>query len=123
MAHFAKVNTNNVVEEVLVISNDDIQNLDFPESEPIGQQFIQSLGLEGNWLQTSYNSNFRKNYAGIDFKYDIDIDAFIPPSPFPSWVLNEDTCQWEPPTSYPPNRYKYYWNEDILSWVEINENF
>jgi hypothetical protein len=123
MAHFAKVNTNNVVEEVLVISNDDIQNLDFPESEPIGQQFIQSLGLEGNWLQTSYNSNFRKNYAGIDFKYDMDRDAFIPPSPFLSWVLNEDTCQWEPPIPYPPNRYNYYWDEDRLSWVEINENF
>ncbi len=120
MAHFAKINSENIVEQVIVISNDDIQNLDFPESEPIGQQFIQSLGLEGNWLQTSYNSNFRKNYAGIDFKYDTDRDAFISPSPFPSWILNEDTYQWEPPIPYPANSYNYYWDEDTLGWVELN---
>ena len=122
MAHFAKVNNNNVVTQVIVVSNDDIQNLDFPESEVVGQNYIFSLGLEGNWLQTSYNNNFRKNYAGIGFVYDTIRDAFISESPFPSWVLDENTCQWQAPVSPPNPALEYYWDEDNLTWELLNEN-
>ena len=78
MAHFAKVE-NNIVDQVIVVSNDDCNNLEFPESEPIGQAFLASLGLSGEWLQTSYNANFRGAYAGIGFTYDPDADVFVAP--------------------------------------------
>jgi len=78
MAHFAKVK-NNIVETVIVVSNDDCNNLDFPESEPVGQAFIASLGIEGQWLETSYNANFRGKYAGIGDTYDADADEFFLP--------------------------------------------
>ena len=78
MAHFAKIN-GNLVEQVIVVSNDDVDNLPFPESEPIGQAFIASIGLDGNWLETSYNNNFRGTYAGVGFTYDEDLDEFVPP--------------------------------------------
>ena len=78
MAHFARINDQNIVEEVIVVSNDDAPG-DFPESEPIGQTFIASIGLAGTWLQTSYNSNFRGAYAGIGMEYDPDTDTFIAP--------------------------------------------
>ena len=80
MAHFAKVQ-NNIVDQVIVVSNDDCDNLEFPESEPIGQAFIASLGLSGEWLQTSYHANFRGAYAGIGFKYDAELDEFVAPAP------------------------------------------
>jgi len=81
MAHFAKMN-NNKVEQVIVVSNDDVDNLPFPESEPIGQAFIASIGLDGDWLETSYNNNFRGTYAGIGYTYDPATDTFIaPPAP------------------------------------------
>lgn len=78
MAHFAKV-ANNIVDQVIVVSNDDCDNLDFPESEPVGQAFLASLGLEGQWLQTSYNGNFRGKYAGIGFTYNSVLDIFEEP--------------------------------------------
>jgi hypothetical protein len=78
MAHFAKIN-GNLVEQVIVVSNDDVDNLPFPESEPIGQAFIASIGLNGNWLETSYNNNFRGTYAGVGFTYDDTLDEFVPP--------------------------------------------
>ena len=78
MAHFAKVE-NNIVDQVIVVSNDDCNNLEFPESEPVGQAFIASLGLSGEWLQTSYNNNFRGTYAGVGFTYDADTDEFLAP--------------------------------------------
>lgn len=78
MAHFAKV-ANNIVDQVIVVSNDDCDNLDFPESEPVGQAFLASLGLEGEWLQTSYNGNFRGQYAGIGYTYDAELDEFVAP--------------------------------------------
>jgi hypothetical protein len=119
MAHFAKLNNKNIVEQVIVIDNNDIQNLEFPDSEPIGQQFIQSLGLEETWIQTSYNGNFRKNYAGIGFVYDNDLDAFIPPQPYPSWVLDTTRGIWEPPIPYPVNDNDYVWDEQLQQWVNI----
>jgi hypothetical protein len=80
MAHFAKMNENIVI-EVIVISNNDCDNLPFPESEPVGQAFIASIGLEGLWLQTSYNNNFRGTYAGVNYTYDLALDIFVAPPP------------------------------------------
>jgi len=119
MAHFARINENNTVEEIIVINNDDCQNLDFPESELIGLEFITSIGLNGNWKQTSYNANFRKKYAGVGDMYDEIRDAFITPKPFPSWILNEDTCLWESPIERPTDGNLYRWNEDEQSWEEV----
>jgi hypothetical protein len=99
MAHFALVNSDGIVETVQVINNDVLDaNGEFPESEVSGQAFQASLGLsrkDAVWLQTSYNNNFRYNYAGIDYTYDENRDAFIPPMPTEGeWVLDEDTCLW-----------------------------
>jgi hypothetical protein len=81
MAHFAKMN-GNIVEQVIVVSNDDVDNLPFPQSEPVGQAFIASIGLDGVWLETSYNNNFRGTYAGVGFTYDAVLDVFVaPPAP------------------------------------------
>jgi hypothetical protein len=97
MAHFAQLDDNNIVQQVIVIPDDDAPD-PFPQGEAAGQQFIASLGLPGVWLQTSYNGNFRKNYAGLGFAYDVIRDAFISPKPQQKqgfdWVLDEETCQW-----------------------------
>ena len=119
MAHFARINENNTVEEIIVINNDDCQNLNFPESELIGLEFITSIGLNGNWKQTSYNANFRKKYAGVGDTYDEIRDAFITPKPFTSWTLNEDTCLWESPIERPTDGNLYRWNEEEQSWEEV----
>jgi hypothetical protein len=118
MAHFAKIDENKIVQQVIVVTNEDCGNLEFPESESIGQTFINSIGLTGTWKQTSYNSNFRKNYAGIDYTYDESRDAFIPNKPYDSWVLNEDTCLWNSPIEYPNDGKLYIWDEEILNWNE-----
>lgn len=119
MAHFAKLDDNSVVLEVNVVNNNVVENFPFPESEPIGVQFLTKWsGGYVNWKQTSYNGNFRKNYAGVGYVYDIVLDAFIPPKPYPSWLLNKNTCQWEPPIPYPNDGKLYYWDEATLSWIE-----
>jgi hypothetical protein len=92
MAHFAKVE-NNVVTQVIVVSNTDTADAQGVEKEYLGAAFCERL-LGGTWKQTSYNGNMRKNYAGIGYTYDSGRDAFIPPKPFPSWILVEETCQW-----------------------------
>jgi hypothetical protein len=122
MAHFAELGENNVVLQVIVVDNKDIKDTFGVEQEEIGIAFCRNL-LGGTWKQTSYNASFRKNYAGIGFTYDSVRDAFIPPKPFPSWVLNETTYHWEAPLPKPddvdfPNRY-YRWQEETLSWIEI----
>jgi hypothetical protein len=117
MAHFAKLNENNVVVDVLVVSNEDVQNLQYPESEPLGVAFLTSLTEYSKWKQTSYNSNFRKNYAVINGSYDAARDAFIPVKNFPSWVLNEKTCRWDAPVRYPTDGNDYYWDESAKQWV------
>lgn len=95
MAHFAQLNENNVVIEVIVINNAAVQNLPFPESEPLGVAFCQSLyGANTVWKQTSYNDNFRKHYAGFGYTYDETLDAFIPPQPAPECLLDIETCNW-----------------------------
>lgn len=100
MAHFAQLDDNNVVLQVIVVHNNELL-VNGVESEAKGVAFCQSLLPDTTWVQTSYNANIRKNYAGIGFSYDAQRDAFIPPKPFPSWQLNEVTCQWNAPVPYP----------------------
>jgi hypothetical protein len=110
MAHYAFLDNNNIVTEV-------ITGIDETE-------LIEGLDPEtwyGNFRgqackRTSYNGNYRKNYAGIGFTYDAQLDAFIPPKPYPSWLLNEETCLWEPPTARPTDGFTYFWNESELIW-------
>jgi hypothetical protein len=117
MAHFAKLDEQNIVIDVNVLSNDVVNNLEFPESETLGVNFLMewSNGYT-NWKQTSYNANFRKNYASVGYVYDENRDAFIPPKPFNSWVLNEDTCKWQAPINYPEDEKYYIWDELTTSW-------
>jgi len=118
MAHFAKIE-NNIVTQVIVISNEDCNNLEFPESENVGKEFILSLGLDGEWIQTSYNGNFRKKFAGIDDTYNPDLDAFINPKLYNSWILNEETCVWEAPIPEPEDGNKHIWDEENQTWNSI----
>lgn len=121
MAHFAQLNTNSLVLDVIVVNNNVINNLPFPESEPLGIEFCKSLyGADTIWRQTSYNGNFRKNYAGVGYTFDPVIDAFIPPQPYPSWLLNTQTAQWEAPVPYPNDGKLYTWDEATLSWVLVD---
>jgi hypothetical protein len=119
MAHFAKLDENNVVLEVHVVNNDELLQ-DGIESEAKGVQFLVDWsGGYSNWKQTSYNGKIRKNAAGIGYTYDAARDAFIPPQPFPSWVLNESTCLWDAPTPMPTDG-RYKWDEPTTSWVVNN---
>ena len=117
MAHFAEIDQNNTVLRVVVIDNKDTADAGGVEKESIGAAFCERL-FGGTWKQTSYNGNKRKNYAGIGYKYDADRDAFVPPKPFASWVLDDFTCQWKAPTPMPTDGKKYSWDEDTTSWVE-----
>lgn len=121
IAHFAQIDENNIVTQVLVVGND---------QEHRGQEFLANdLGLGGTWIKTSYNTHggvhseggtpLRKNYAGIGYTYDAGRDAFIPPKPFNSWVLDEDTCLWNAPTPMPTEGGPYMWVEDDLNWQVI----
>jgi hypothetical protein len=118
MAHFAELDETNVVTNVIVVHNNELLDENNNESEQKGIDFcISHYG--GTWKQTSYNATFRKNYAIIGGIYDPIRDAFIPPQPFASWVINEDTWQWEPPVPYPTDDKNYYWDEATLNWIEI----
>ena len=122
MAHFAKLE-NGIVTQVIVISD---------YYEATGQEFINNtLGLEGTWLQTSYNTQngvhtnggtpLRGNYAGVGFTYDEALDAFLPPKPFESWILNEECYCWEAPKAYPDDGARYNWDEDSQDWIEVTD--
>lgn len=119
MAHFAKLDGNNVVIAVHAVHNNELIDKTGQESEIKGVAFLTQLHNHTNWVQTSYNGNFRKNYAGIGYTYDFVRDAFIPPQPFPSWVLNESTCLWDAPTPMPNDGKRYVWDETTTSWVEL----
>ena len=122
MANFAQLDESYIVTEVIVVNNETINNLPFPESEPVGVTFLQSLfGSTTVWKQTSYNANFRKNYASIGYTYDPVLDAFIAPKPYPSWLLNTTTCQWQAPVPYPSDGKTYIWDEATLSWVLVEQ--
>lgn len=119
MAHFAKIGLNNIVTEVLVVANRETMDAQGNEQESIGVEFLRNLTGHETWIQTSYNGNIRKHYAGIGFTYDSVRDAFIPPKPFESWILNEDTCLWEAPVNMPTDGKKYMWDEGLLNWIEL----
>ena len=120
MAHFAELDANNVVTRVIVVGNPDCVDETGSESEAVGIAFCQQLfGASTVWVQTSYNGSIRKNYAGIGFTYDAGRDAFIPPQPYPSWVLDEHTCDWFPPIPYPEDGGPYIWDESQQAWQEL----
>lgn len=119
MAHFAKIENGKVV-EVIAINNDAIEGGNYPESESVGQQFIASLGLDGFWLQTSYNDNIRHRFAGVGYSYDAQKDIFIPPQPFPSWLLSP-MGDWTPPLPEPNDGHRYIWNEATQNWEKREE--
>lgn len=111
MAHFAEIDEDGVVLRVLVVPD---------AQEHRGQEFLaDDLGLGGTWVQTSYNASIRKNYAGIGMTYDNTRDAFVPEQPYASWILNEETCQWEAPVPYPDGGVMYVWNEELTDWQAI----
>lgn len=123
MAHFAEIDENGIVLRVLVVDN---------AQESDGQNFLaNTLGLGGTWVKTSYNTHggvhnnggtpLRKNYAGIGYTYDSGRDAFIPPKPYESWLLDETSCLWEAPVAYPTDGKIYRWNETTTSWDEVGE--
>jgi len=105
MSHFAKIDSNNIVEDVIVAERD------FINSGAVGDEFL--------WIQTSYNRSFRKNYASVGDTYDKTRDAFIPFKQYASWILDEDTCTWTPPVVYPAGGVVYDWDESVTNWVEV----
>ena len=130
MASFAKIGLNNKVIEILSVNNEVLHDSNGVEQENIGIDFLTKLTGWAIWKQTSYNTvggvhklggtPFRKNHAGIGYTYDEDRDVFIPPKPFNSWILNEDTCRWEAPVDYPTDGQRYTWNEQNQTWDLIN---
>ena len=123
MAHFAKIGLNNKVIEVHVVANDVLKDSNGIEHEINGIKFLTEITYWPIWKQTSYNSTIRKNYAGPGYTYDEDRDAFIPLKPYNSWILNEETCRWDPPVVRPEltneeiEDKKYYnWNEETKQW-------
>jgi len=117
MAHFCRIDENGLVLQVVVVDNKDTADASGVEKEHIGAAHLEKI-LGGTWKQTSYNGNMRKNYAGIGYTYRSDIDAFVPPKPFASWILNAD-AQWEPPTPMPTDGKMYSWDEATTSWREV----
>ena len=129
MASFAKIGLNNKVIEVLSVHNNELLDSNGVEQETIGIDFLTKLTGWSIWKQTSYNTHggihklggtpLRKNHAAIGYTYDEDKDAFISPKPYPSWILNETTCLWEAPVSYPNDDNNYSWNETNQTWEVI----
>jgi hypothetical protein len=129
MAHFAKLDNDNKVLKVHVLGNTVITDSEGIEHENLGIKYLTKLHKYLKWKQTSYNTYkgvhrlggtpFRKNYAGIGYTYDETRDAFIPPQPYPSWTLNETTCNWEAPVAHPDDGKRYNWNEETANWVII----
>ena len=122
MAHFAQLDENNVVLQVIVIDNKDTADANGVEKEHIGAAFCEKL-LGGTWKQTSYNGNIRKNYAGIGYTYNESIDAFVAPKPYTSWVLDEERGIYAPPTPMPTDADResgeyYRWDEETTAWVK-----
>ena len=120
MAHFAKLDSNNVVTQVIVIDNKDTADANGVEKEYIGAAFCERL-FGGTWKQTSYNATIRKNYAGIGYSYQADINAFVPPKPYASWTLDAN-AQWQPPVAMPTDgtiESPYTWDEATTSWIRL----
>jgi len=120
MAHFAELDENNVVKTVLVVNDEYLKDVNGKEVEQLGKLHMEKVH-GGKWVQTSYNNNFRVRYAGIGYTYDEALDAFIPPKPYASWVLNDETCYWEEPIPQPEPEegFRYVWNEEELDWDKV----
>lgn len=121
MAHFAELDENNVVKQVLVVSNEDLQNLEFPESESVGIAFLTNLLPGTRWVQTSYNGSFRMRYAGIGYSFVPTTAAtpyggFANPKWYSSWIWNDQICDWEAPIPYPTDGKIYMWDEENQRW-------
>ena len=122
MAHFAKLNDENIVLEVLVVDNEDIQDSDNNEVEQLGVELLSNITGHDKWKQTSYNANIRKNYAAIGMVYDDSLSCFHATEHIhDSWTLNEDTCKFEAPEPMPDDGKEYIWSELTLEWVEQSE--
>ena len=115
MAHYAQIDENNIVTQVIVIDNKDTADANGVEKEYIGAAYCERL-FGGTWKQTSYNATIRKNYAGIGYKYQSDIDAFVAPKPYASWTLDAN-AQWQAPTARPTDEKMYSWDEATTAWV------
>ena len=130
MAHFAQLDDNNIVKQIVVVNNNVIKDETNTEQESLGIEFCKQLyGADTHWKQTSYNGKFRARFAVIGGYYHAESDAFMPmPKPYPSWTLNTSTHFWEPPTPHPWSidrrsaSHNYEWNEESLSWVQTGEN-
>ena len=129
MAHFAKIGLNSKVISVHSIHNNELKDANGVEDENLGIEFLTNLHGWPLWKQTSYNDNIRKNFAGVGHTYDEDRDAFIAPKPFASWILNEETCQWDAPVAMPEltqeqidNKNSYSWNEETTNWDLIDNS-
>lgn len=123
MAHFAKLDDNNRVIDVYVVNNTELIDSQGIEREELGVEFLTKLFGHTLWKQTSYNGNFRKNYAGYNYTYDETRDAFIPPKDFPSWIFNESTCRWEAPVPIPEDHLVdkvYLWDETLSYWKDVS---
>ena len=118
MAHFAQLDDDNKVTQVITVSDNDIKSSLGNESEEMGKALCSRL-FGGKWIQTSFNGKFRKRYAGIGYYYDSKLDAFVPPKPFESFILNEETCMWEAPKPRPTDDKYYFWDESMLDWKEM----
>ena len=120
MAHFAELDENNIVTRVIVVHNNELLDENGNESEQKGIDFcVAHYG--GTWVQTSYNGNIRKNYAGIGYTFDPINNWFVAPQPYPSWILDSE-AKWQPPTPYPTDKKPYIWNEETLLWDEVVPN-
>lgn len=117
MAHFAKLDGSNTVVEVVVVDNVNAPDPAPSNSESAGIAYLNSVGLSGNWVQTSYHGSFRKQYAGIGFSYDSVNDVFISPQPYPSWNL-DDNFDWQPPVPMPTTQGPWFWDEETQSWTK-----
>ena len=121
MAHFAKLGVGNVVEQIVVLHNSVITDNNGNEVEKLGVDYLNKIyNTRDAWKQTSYNKSFRGNMATIGGTYDQQRDAFIPPKPYNSWLLNETTLLWDPPIPYPNDGQDYIWNEQTVSWKKID---
>ena len=122
MAHFAKIGLNNKVINVVTVNNNELLDADGVEQEVLGCQFLEGITGWAVWKQTSYNANFRKHFAGVGYTYDEGRDAFIAPKPFASWILNEETCNWEAPVAKPNDENKYKWSEENQQWEVVDNS-
>jgi len=119
MAHFAEIDSDNIVKRVLVVHNSVLMDENGIEKEELGKSFLKNM-LGGDWIQTSYNNSFRKNFASIGYTYDSHLDAFLPPKPYINWILDESTFCWKPPFPHPDDGREYRWDDVQITWIPLD---